>query len=68
MDTNKLKKNLHSANTYLAVMYGYLQLLESKLAKATESEKELDWVKKSLSASENLKNLIMELEEEIKKD
>ncbi len=69
MEINKLRKQVHSANSYLSVIYGYLQLLEMEISKRDNSvnSKDADWIKKSIKASLDLKNLILEIENELKK-
>lgn len=69
MDKNTLKKQVHSANSYLSVIYGYLQLLESEISKREGSKdaKDMLWVKKSIKACLDLKKLILEIEKEVKK-
>ncbi|MFS8130736.1 MAG: hypothetical protein ACMG57_02030 [Candidatus Dojkabacteria bacterium] len=69
MEILKLRKQIHSANSYLSVIYGYLQLLETEISKRSESKdvKDVVWVQKSIKACLDLKNLILEIESEIKK-
>jgi len=68
MEVKKLYKQVHSANSYLSVIYGYLQLLESEIAQRANSKdtKDIEWIKKSIKACLDLKKLISEIEKELK--
>lgn len=68
MEIKKLSKQIHSANSYLSVIYGYLQLLETEITTRSNSKdlKDIAWVKKSIKACLDLKKLILEIEKEIK--
>jgi hypothetical protein len=58
---NDISKLLHQANSNLAVVYGYLQLLERSLSQK-ELTKEDKWVKETLKAYKNLQKIINQLE------
>lgn len=62
MEPQNLGKNLHKANSSLAVIYGYLQLLEKSL-EDKENKKEGEWVKKALDGCKKLQSLINDMEE-----
>jgi hypothetical protein len=55
----KTGKLIHNANSNLAVIYGYLQLLEKSLS---DKEKEEKWVKEMLKAYKNLQEIINQIE------
>ncbi|MEO6728403.1 MAG: hypothetical protein ABIM99_00615 [Candidatus Dojkabacteria bacterium] len=68
MEIKKISKQIHSANSYLSVIYGYLQLLESEISKRSNSSdvKDIQWIRKSIKACLDLKKLIIEIENELK--
>ncbi len=54
-------KLLHSTNTHMSIIQGYVQLLDRKFV---EGSKEKEWISKILKECENLQNVIEKIKKE----